>query len=146
MLELREILGPELAGYAARRAGKREVNQLLKIAQELKQAREQPEKFQQLEYRFNQTLASASGNLAFQFLVNSIGSIYLKNAPIFRLGIAPLLDSAGKYLEVARAVQAGNEKKSRRLIRELFKESGRAFYKLIENGRNQARKGNRTGG
>jgi len=140
VLELRQILGPELAGYACQRASRQNIAELEKIARELAKNRDQPEKFQLLEYRFNQGLARASGNLAFEFMVNSIGSIYLAHAKIFRLGILPLLKSAGKYLEIVKAIKAGNEKKARNLIKQLFEKSGREFYHLIEAAQKPANK------
>ncbi len=134
VLELRELIGPAMAGYACSRAGKAEIAELEKLGRELVSSRNQPERFQQLEYRFNQVLARASHNLAFEFMVNSIGSIYLENAKIFQLGIAPLLKAADKYREIAQAVRDGNEKRAKMLMNDLFEISGRAFYRLLENG------------
>ena len=131
VLELRELIGPEMAGLACRRAAPKELAELERLAKELSRNSGRPERFQQLEYRFNQTLARASGNLAFEFMVNSIGSIYLENAKIFRLGIAPLLRQAGKYGQLARAIRGREEKRARKLMNDLFAVSGRAFYRLL---------------
>jgi fatty acid metabolism transcriptional regulator FadR len=135
MLELREILGPELAGFAARRAGEKDIKELEDIAASLLEAKEEAGEFQKLEYRFNQVLARASGNITFRFMVDSIGDIYLKNARFFKAGMALLRKEASRYPQLARAVKNGNEEEAGKIMKELFDVSGREFLKLLETGK-----------
>ncbi len=100
VMEARILVGAEVARLAARRRGDDDMLDLEEAFQGLEHAHGDLADFQAAEYDFFHALATASHNLVFVFLLNSIRKLYVNNGDYF----APLVGDADATVANHRAI------------------------------------------
>ena len=106
LLEARELFGTDVARLAARRADKKDIEQMSSLMKKLVKARD-PHQLQLLDFEFFRQLALASKNIVYILLMNTIKSIYSKHLQLF-LPLTSNLDTSLQQ-EILQAVIKGDE-------------------------------------
>ena len=106
LLEARELFGTDVARLAARRADKKDIEQMSSLMKKLVKARD-PHQLQLLDFEFFRQLALASKNIVYILLMNTIKSIYSKHLQLF-LPLTSKLDTSLQQ-EILQAVIKGDE-------------------------------------
>lgn len=109
ILEARELFGTDVARCAARRADKKDVEQMKILMNELIKATD-PGKLQQLDFEFFRQLALASKNMVYILLMNTIKTIHDNHLDLF-LPLSTNLDTTLQQ-EILQAVIDGDEEKA----------------------------------
>jgi DNA-binding FadR family transcriptional regulator len=103
LFEARRLLLTEAARLAADRRTDEQAARLAELAEAVANARDD-EMALVADWAFMATLVDASGNLVFKLIMNSVRAVYLPSADSF----VGMLGDPDLYLEVARAVEAGD--------------------------------------
>lgn len=82
IFEARELFGTDVARLAAKRAKKKDIEQMKKLVEELVTTND-PVKIHLLDFEFFRQLAFASKNIVYIMLMNTIKTIYDKHADLF---------------------------------------------------------------
>lgn len=106
ILEARELFGTDVAKMAARRADKKDIEQMKILMENLVKTTE-PGKLQQLDFEFFRQLALASKNMVYILLMNTIKTIHDKHLNLF-LPLTTNLDTTLQQ-EILQAVINGDE-------------------------------------
>ena len=100
VLEARVLIGVEATRLAARRRSEDDLLNLDEALLQLEHAVAENDGFRELEFDFFHTISTASHNLVFVFLFNSIRSLYLGNASYFE----PLIDAPDAIVDNHRKI------------------------------------------
>ncbi len=100
VLEARVVIGVEATRLAARRRSEDDLLNLDEALLQLEHASQGEDGFRELEFDFFHTISTASHNLVFVFLFNSIRSLYLGNSSYFE----PLVDAPEAIVENHRRI------------------------------------------
>lgn len=111
ILEARELFGTDVARCAARRAEKKDIEQIEILMEKLVKTSD-PGKLQQLDFEFFRLLAQASKNMVYILLMNTIKTIHDKHLNLF-LPLSTNIDTTLQQ-EILQAVIAGDEEKAAR--------------------------------
>jgi len=109
ILEARELFGTDVARCAARRADKKDIEQMKILMEKLVQTTD-PGKLQQMDFEFFRQLALASKNMVYILLMNTIKTIHDKHLNVF-LPLSTNLDTTLQQ-EILQAVIDGDEEKA----------------------------------
>lgn len=109
ILEARELFGTDVARCAARRAEKKDIEQMKTLMEKLVQTTD-PGKLQQMDFEFFRQLALASKNMVYILLMNTIKTIHDKHLNLF-LPLSTSLDTTLQQ-EILQAVIDGDEEKA----------------------------------
>jgi DNA-binding FadR family transcriptional regulator len=106
ILEARELFGTDVARCAAKRADKKDIEQMKILMEKLVKTTD-PGKLQQLDFEFFRQLALASKNIVYILLMNTIKTIHDKHLSLF----LPLSTNLSTTLqqEILQAVINGDE-------------------------------------
>lgn len=128
ILEARELFGTDVAKMAARRADKKDVDQMQALMDKLVNTTE-PVKLQQFNFEFFRQLALASKNMVYILLMNTIKTIHDKHLTLF----LPLSTNQDTTLqqEILKAVIAKDEEKAAEKARE-FLQADRELLKFLK--------------
>jgi GntR family transcriptional regulator, transcriptional repressor for pyruvate dehydrogenase complex len=128
ILEARELFGTDVAKMAARRADKNDIEQMKLLMEKLVQTTD-PGKLQQLDFEFFILLASASKNMVYTLLMNTIKTIHDRHLNLF-LPLSTSLDTTLQQ-EILKAVIDGNEEKAAQSA-QAFLKSGNELLKFLK--------------
>jgi fatty acid metabolism transcriptional regulator FadR len=109
ILEARELFGTDVAKMAARRAEKKDIEQMKTLMEKLVKTSD-PAKLQQLDFEFFRQLALASKNMVYILLMNTIKTIHDKHLNLF-MPLSNNLDTTLQQ-EILRAIINRDEKKA----------------------------------
>ena len=126
LLEARELFGTDVARLAARRADKKDIEQMSSLMKKLVKARD-PHQLQLLDFEFFRQLALASKNIVYILLMNTIKSIYSKHLQLF-LPLTSNLDTSLQQ-EILQAVIKGDEENAAEKAGE-FLHTNRELFKF----------------
>lgn len=129
ILEARELFGTDVARCAARRAEPKDIEQMKILMEELVKTTD-PGKLQQLDFEFFRQLASASKNIVYTLLMNTIKTIHDKHLDLFR----PLSTNVDTTLQqdILQAVIDGDEEKAAEKAR-CFLKTGMELLKFLKS-------------
>mgnify|MGYP002682178895 CR=1 FL=1 len=128
ILEARELFGTDVARCAARRADKKDVEQMKILMNELIKATD-PGKLQQLDFEFFRQLALASKNMVYILLMNTIKTIHDNHLDLF-LPLSTNLDTTLQQ-EILQAVIDGDEEKAAEKANTFLKAQGKNVGKSL---------------
>jgi DNA-binding FadR family transcriptional regulator len=121
VLEMRLLLGPELARLTAERGEPEEIARLGEVVERLERcAAEDAQGIQHHDFEFHSRLAEASRNLAYLLVVNSIKDLYREYAELFRPAFEAPFPQRKLYRRIVEAIRAGQPERAHRLDRELL--------------------------
>lgn len=129
ILEARELFGTDVARCAARRADPKDIEQMNALMQDLVNTTD-PGKLQQLDFEFFRQLASASKNIVYTLLMNTIKTIHDKHLDLF-LPLTTNLDTTLQQ-EILQAVIDGDEEKAAEKAR-CFLKAGMELLKFLKS-------------
>jgi GntR family transcriptional repressor for pyruvate dehydrogenase complex len=129
ILEARELFGTDVAKMAARRADKKDLEQMRALMGQLVKTTE-PGKLQQLDFEFFRQLALASKNMVYILLMNTIKAIHDKHLNLF-LPLSTNMDTTLQQ-EILQAVIDKDEEKAAEKARE-FLQAGRELLKFLKS-------------
>ncbi|MCX5848114.1 MAG: FadR/GntR family transcriptional regulator [Deltaproteobacteria bacterium] len=129
ILEARELFGAEVAKLAARRADKKDIEQM-KILMETLVKTTDPVKLQQLDFEFVRQLALASKNMVYILLMSTIKTIHDKHLKLF-LPLSKNLSTSIQQ-EILQAVIDGDEEKAAQKAR-TFLQAGMELIKFLKH-------------
>jgi DNA-binding FadR family transcriptional regulator len=109
IFEARELFGTDVARLAAKRADKKDVEQMKILMGELVNT-DDPIKLQQLDFEFFRQLALASKNIVYILLMNTIKTIHDQHLNLFLPSSKNLNTSLQQ--EILKAVMNGDEEKA----------------------------------
>jgi GntR family transcriptional regulator, transcriptional repressor for pyruvate dehydrogenase complex len=129
ILEARELFGTDVAKMAARRADKKDIEQMKSLMEKLV-IETDPGKLQQLDFEFFRQLALASKNMVYILLMNTIKTIHDKHLNLF----LPLSTNLSTTLqqEILQAVIDGDEEKAAEKAR-TFLQTGMELLKFLKS-------------
>jgi len=129
ILEARELFGTDVARMAARRADKKDIEQMQALMEILIQQTD-PGKLQQMDFEFFRLLALASKNMVYILLMNTIKTIHDKHLNLF----LPLSTNLSTTLqqEILQAVIDGDEEKAAEKAR-IFLQAGIELLKFLKS-------------
>lgn len=129
ILEARELFGTDVARMAARRAEKKDIEQMKALMENLIQQTD-PGKLQQMDFEFFRLLALASKNMVYILLMNTIKTIHDKHLNLF----LPLTTNLSTTLqqEILQAVIDGDEEKAAEKAR-TFLQAGIELLKFLKS-------------
>lgn len=129
ILEARELFGTDVARMAARRAEKKDIEQMKALMEKLVQQTD-PGKLQQMDFEFFRLLALASKNMVYILLMNTIKTIHDKHLNLF----LPLTTNLSTTLqqEILQAVIDGDEEKAAEKAR-TFLQAGIELLKFLKS-------------
>lgn len=109
IMEARQLFGGEVAKLAARYAGKKDIEQMGQVIEQMA-ATSDPARLQQLDFELFRQLALASKNMVYILLMNTIKTVHDKNLSLFQ----PLSAHSNIPLkqEILQAVINGDEEKA----------------------------------
>jgi len=126
IFEARELLGTDVAKLAAKRAEKKDIEQMKILMGNLINTTD-PIKLQQLDFEFFRQLALASKNVVYILLMNTIKTIHDKHLNLFLPSSKNLNTSLQQ--EILEAVMNGDEEKAARSARK-FLQAGWSYLNL----------------
>jgi GntR family transcriptional repressor for pyruvate dehydrogenase complex len=128
ILEARELFATDVARLAAKRAEKKDIDQIEALMNELVVSTD-PAKLQLLDFEFFRLLSLASKNLVYILLMNMLKTIHEKNLHLF----LPLTHDVNTEIqqEIFEAVKNKDEKKAAEKARE-FLNAGRELIKFFQ--------------
>jgi GntR family transcriptional repressor for pyruvate dehydrogenase complex len=129
ILEARELFGTDVARCAAKRADPKDIEQMKALMQELVKTTD-PGKLQQLDFEFFRQLASASKNMVYTLLMNTIKTIHDKHLDLF-LPLSTNIDTTLQQ-EILQAVIDGDEEKAAEKAR-CFLKAGMELLKFLKS-------------
>ena len=129
IFEARELFGTDVAKLAARRAGKKDIEQMKLLIQELVNTTD-PIKIRLLDFEFFRQLAFASKNIVYIMLMNTIKTIYDKHSDLFLPSSTNVNTSLQK--EILEAVINKNEEKAAQSARK-FLQRGLELLKSLKS-------------
>ncbi len=129
ILEFRVLVGAEMAEKAVLREGKLILDDLKRIFEEEKKIK-QISKLQELDLKFFDKLAIASGNLLYKFLINFIADFYIQNQDIFEDLIVSRDFLINTHNEIILAIENKDEEQAKRAAK-TYLEKG--MKKLLED-------------
>ncbi|MDI6742530.1 MAG: FadR/GntR family transcriptional regulator [Smithella sp.] len=131
IFEAREIFGTDVARLAAKRAKKKDIEQMKTLMQELVTTTD-PVKIHLLDFEFFRLLAMASKNIVYILLMNTIKTIYDKHLALF----LPTSTNFNTSLqqEILNAVIKGDEEKAAQSARK-FMQKGMSLIKTLHSGK-----------
>jgi DNA-binding FadR family transcriptional regulator len=129
ILEARELFGTDVARCAAKRADKKDIEQM-KILMGKLVATTDPGKLQQLDFEFFRQLALASKNMVYILLMNTIKTIHDKHLDLF-LPLSTNMDTTLQK-EILQAVIDGDEEKAAGKAR-CFLKAGMELLKFLKS-------------
>lgn len=129
ILEARELFGTDVAKLAARRADKKDIEQMKSLMEKLLKATD-PGKLQQLDFEFFRLLALASKNMVYILLMNTIKTIHDKHLNLF-LPLTTNIDTTLQQ-EILQAVIDGDEAKAARSA-QAFLKTGIELLKFLKS-------------
>jgi len=132
VMEARVLIGTEVARLAARRRDDDDLLELRQAVEALDHSLDDDRRFRELEFEFFHVLATASHNLVFVFLLNSIRRLYRNNLDFFAPLVRDPAKTAAHHGRVVDAVQAQDGEEASRLAR-TFLEAGLA--RIVESRR-----------
>jgi GntR family transcriptional repressor for pyruvate dehydrogenase complex len=129
ILEARELFGTDVARMAARRADKKDIEQMTALMEILVKQTD-PGKLQQMDFEFFRLLALASKNMVYILLMNTIKTIHDKHLNLF----LPLSTNLSTTLqqEILQAVMDGDEEKAAEKAR-TFLQAGMELLKFLKS-------------
>lgn len=127
IMEARQLFGSDVARLAARRADKKDVDQMKSLMEKMT-ATKDPAESQQLDFEFFHLLALASKNMVYILLMNTIKTIHDRHLDIF----LPLSSHQNMALkkDILKAVINGDEAKAAEKTRE-FLQTGMTLLKGV---------------
>ena len=129
ILEARDLFGTDVAKCAARRADKKDIEQM-KILMEKLIVTNDPGKLQQLDFDFFRQLALASKNMVYILLMNTIKTIHDKHLNLF-LPLSTNLDTTLQQ-EILQAVIDRDEGKAAEKAH-AFLQAGQELLKFLKS-------------
>lgn len=126
IFEARELFGTDVARLAAKRADKKDVDQMKTLMDELVNTND-PIKLQQLDFEFFRQLALASKNIVYILLMNTIKTIHDQHLNLFLPSSKNLNTSLQQ--EILEAVRNGDEEKAAKSARK-FLQVGWSYLSL----------------
>ncbi|MBN1363849.1 MAG: FadR family transcriptional regulator [Syntrophaceae bacterium] len=129
ILEARELFGTDVAKLAARRADKKDIEQMKILMEELVSTTDTG-KLQQLDFEFFRQLALASKNMVYILLMNTIKTIHEKHLNLF-LPLSANLDTTLQQ-EILQAVINGDEEIAAEKAR-TFLQAGKELLKFLKS-------------
>ena len=129
ILEARELFGTDVARCAARRAEKKDIEQMKILMEKLVKTTD-PGKLQQLDFEFFRQLALASKNIVYILLMNTIKTIHDKHLNLF-LPLSTNIDTTLQQ-EILQAVIDGDEEKAARSA-QTFLQAGMELLKFLKS-------------
>lgn len=129
ILEARELFGTDVARMAARRADKKDIEQMKALMEQLIEQTD-PGKLQQMDFEFFRLLALASKNMVYILLMNTIKTIHDKHLNLF----LPLTTNLSTTLqqEILQAVIDSDEEKAAEKAR-IFLQAGIELLKFLKS-------------
>lgn len=129
ILEARELFGTDVAKLAARRADKKDIEQMKILMEKLVKTTD-PGKLQQMDFEFFRQLAIASKNMVYILLMNTIKTIHDKHLNLF----LPLSTNIETTLQqkILQAVIDGDEEKAARNA-QAFLQTGIELLKFLKS-------------
>ncbi len=133
ILEFKLIINPEVARYAAMRIQAPELEQMGRIVDEIEECNEdEVDRFQDLDFLFQYTMARSSENLTFILLYNSIKEIY-QQARIFFTGLyKEAIKEREGYRKIYEALCDRDAERAHSISRELTRFGNDIFWNMIE--------------
>jgi len=129
ILEARELFGTDVARCAAKRADKKDIEQM-KILMGKLVATTDPGELQQLDFEFFRQLALASKNMVYILLMNTIKTIHDKHLDLF-LPLSTNMDTTLQQ-EILQAVIDGDEERAAGKAR-CFLKAGMELLKFLKS-------------
>lgn len=130
IFEARELFGTDVARLAAKRAKKKDIEQMKKLVEELVNTND-PAKIHLLDFEFFRQLALASKNIVYIMLMNTIKTVYDKHADMFLPSSTNINTSLQQ--EILSAVINGDEEKAAQSARK-FLQRGLSLIKSLNSG------------
>jgi GntR family transcriptional regulator, transcriptional repressor for pyruvate dehydrogenase complex len=118
LLEARRLMLAEAARLAAERRDDAQAARIEELADRLGST-DDPGAAQALDWELMALVVEASGNVAFQLILNSIRQLYLEHAGLFRAVVADPDELRPLYQRAARAISAGAGPRAARAIADL---------------------------
>lgn len=130
ILELRALIGPEVARLAALRIKAPELERVRTIVEQIEGlSPEDGESFQKLDYEFHYTMARGSQNLALLLILNSAKDIYLANLGFFSAMFPAIAPALALYRRIYDALQARDAVVAESVCREMM-EAGNELFQV----------------
>ena len=129
ILEARELFGTDVARCAARRADKKDIEQMKILMEKLVQT-DDPAKLQQMDFEFFRQLATASKNMVYILLMNTIKTIHDQHLNLF-LPLSTNLDTSLQQ-EILQAIIDRDEEKAAEKA-QTFLKAGMELLKFLKS-------------
>ena len=129
ILEARELFGSDVARCAAKRADKKDIEQMKILMEKLVKTTD-PGKLQQLDFEFFRQLALASKNMVYILLMNTIKTIHDKHLDLF-LPLSTNLDTTLQQA-ILKAVIDRDEERAAEKARTFLK-AGMELLKFLKS-------------
>ena len=129
ILEARELFGTDVARCAARRADKKDIEQMTILMEKLVQT-DDPAKLQQMDFEFFRQLATASKNMVYILLMNTIKTIHDQHLNLF-LPLSTNLDTSLQQ-EILQAIIDRDEEKAAEKA-QTFLKAGMELLKFLKS-------------
>lgn len=129
ILEARELFGTDVARCAAKRADKKDIEQMKVLMKKLVKTSD-PGKLQQLDFEFFRQLALASKNMVYILLMNTIKTIHDKHLDLF-LPLSTNLDTTLQQ-EILQAVIDRDEESASEKA-QTFLKAGMELLKFLKS-------------
>ena len=131
VVEMRSALAPDIARLAAMRGGEGAADALALLANQMRGAGDDLAQVQTLALAFWGQLASASGNLAYRLVYNTLRESYQKFQGLLTQVLAEEYRDADAYLAIADAVRAGDSERAEQIARRLIHNGEQAILSIL---------------
>lgn len=133
ILEFGLLINPEIVRYAAMRIQKPELMQVEKIVDEIETCgNDDVDRYQELEFMFQYTLARSSENLAFILLYNSIRDIYEQGRIYFTELYKTTISQKDEYRPIYQALCERDANRAFALCRSLNEARAQVFFQMLQ--------------
>lgn len=133
ILEVRLLIGPELARLSALRIQSVGLQKLRRAVEAVECAADASE-LQRADFAFHYALAEASENLALLLIVNSIRAVYLQYGDFFLSAFASPYEHRGLYRQIYDAVQERDAPRAEELDRQLLRDTNSRLWESNRRG------------
>jgi GntR family negative regulator for fad regulon and positive regulator of fabA len=132
LLQMRMLMEPEFARYAARHRTEEQVQEFHEILQEEESAdHKNVQKITDLDFEFHLLIALASGNVVFPLLLNSFRQVYTNLSGQF-FKDSRVINTVHKYHRVMiQALELKDEKKAISIMKTLLDHGEKYLRKMI---------------
>lgn len=120
LLELRQMLEVEAIIKAAQKATPEIINELNHINWQMKEPGLDPESLQNLDIKFHNTIAKATGNTVLMELLNAIRQVIAKNVEDSQMVVGIMEESMGFHQQLVEAMQTKDSEEAHKVMEKYF--------------------------